>query len=292
MKQNCLALAIGGCVLLLTNSVQAQTDLQAKLLLDALVAHDSISAVKIVPLVNSVDYRDYNNSSLLMIASKYGFAKVCETLIEKGAKLDLQDNYGNTALIYATSFNKIEVINLLISKGANLNLKNKSNKNALMIASQNGYTGVVYLLQGKSDKEISPQPNIVDKAKDNPTVAQKTYSYKMDNSQHRSTGKVLGTISYLCIGTGLACYGAAWIIGENGGKEPTEESAAKSQKAYQTGRVFAAIGGAGLILNLFIKPSRSYAIRDYYKNWPKINVDKAFIYANSCSTGVGLKFSF
>jgi ankyrin repeat protein len=292
MKQFRLTILISFCLILLANNIEAQEDSQVKKLILAMEAKDSINVIVSAQELTSVSYTDSNNSSLLMIASRYGFTKVCDILIGKGANLDLQDKFGNTALIYATYFGNIEVVNLLISKGANLDLRNKNNENAFIIAKLNKNDKIAYSLQGNQEKEISPQNTVVAQTKGKPEVAQDTYNYQKDNSKHKEGGVVLRTVSYIVAGSSLAFYGAAWIIGENGGEEPTEESASKSKKAYEIGNLFLLSGTTGLLISLFIKPKSPKTIGDYYKSPPKMYLDKAFVYGNSYSLGVGLKFRF
>ena len=99
-----------------------------------------------------VDFRNSENTTLLMAASKNGYVKVCEILIKKGAILDLQDKYGATALIYASTYGHKEVVILLMNYGANLLLENKEGKTAFLIAYQNGNVEMANLLQGKPER--------------------------------------------------------------------------------------------------------------------------------------------
>src|SRR4030042_5987844 len=86
------------------NGIQAQTGTQAEKLYDALVAKDLKNALVLVQYVDSVNYTDKHDVSILMCASTSGYIEVCKILIDKGAKLNLQDTDGITALMQA-SFN-------------------------------------------------------------------------------------------------------------------------------------------------------------------------------------------
>ena len=103
MKTFFLTAIIAVFLLCSTNGIQAQTDTQAEKLVKALKTTDCTSAKVIVASIDSVDYMDKDNFSLLMYASAYGCIEVVKALLEKGAKLDLQKNTGETALMMASS---------------------------------------------------------------------------------------------------------------------------------------------------------------------------------------------
>lgn len=156
MKRTYLATIICCCFLLVSNYILAQKDQYAVKLMEALNAGDSSKTVEIASNVKSVNYRDSDDRSLLMIASKNGCTEVARILIENGAKLDFQDRNGVTALIFATAFGNTEVVKLLVIHGANLNLKTRQGKTALMIASQVGNTEIANIIQNSQLNNIPP----------------------------------------------------------------------------------------------------------------------------------------
>lgn len=288
MKQNYFAALISVFLILLSDVIQAQ-DQQAKLLMDSLVAQDSTSALRIAPLVDSLNYRDPNGLSLLMIASKLGYTKICEILIEKGTMLDLQDNYGNTALIYATSFGNVEVVNLLISKGANLDLQDRNGKTAYIIAYQIGNTEIESLLKSKLDSE--KPANIK-----NATQAKDETRYRNEMNVHKNIS--LWPFYIAAYTGGTICF----VIGtidlskcNNYDVNSTEyQTYYDKGKAFgNAGYIFAAVGAILELIEYINNHNGSTRYRNacnYDKN--KFKLDKMTFYANSYSAGIGLKFNF
>ena len=194
------------CLMLISTCVKAQYDPQAVKLMDELVAYDTASAIITAPSVISVDYTDSNNTTLLMAASKQGCRKVCEILIDRGAKLDLQDKYGSTALIYASAFGKSDVVSLLIRKGANSDLKNNSGKTAFIIANQNGNYEIAGLLESKLESESptniknSERPNSdVNPAKNDYVDFKSALSISMEAGSFKVTSIGISIFNYLTI---------------------------------------------------------------------------------------------
>jgi uncharacterized protein len=132
--------------------VSSKTSTKAEELCNALINKDLKNAVILVQNIDSVNFRDNNGNSLLMLASLGGFIDVSKLLIEKGAKLNLQNPIGGTALVYAIAGGHIEIINLLLNKGANLNLQDNNGATALFLASQEGYVEIVKILLDKGAK--------------------------------------------------------------------------------------------------------------------------------------------
>lgn len=68
----------------------------------------------------------------LMCAASYGHIGVVEYLIEKGAKPDLQNIHGTTALILASRAKQYDAAKILLEQKANPNVRNTKNSTALI----------------------------------------------------------------------------------------------------------------------------------------------------------------
>lgn len=89
-----------------------------------------------IKLIEEPDEADINGCTLLMNAAKNGNDWQIKTLLQSGAKVNLQDKDGWTALMYAVRYqDNINIIDLLIDNGANIKIKNKYDTSALIIAS-------------------------------------------------------------------------------------------------------------------------------------------------------------
>ncbi|MCX6328383.1 MAG: ankyrin repeat domain-containing protein [Bacteroidia bacterium] len=108
--------------------------------MNTLKAADYTNSKVIVTLVDSVDYMDKDNFSLLMYASVYGCPKVVKELLKKGANIDLQKITRETALMLTSANNNTEIVKLLTDEGAKLDLKTPERITALMVASIKGNT--------------------------------------------------------------------------------------------------------------------------------------------------------
>lgn len=69
-----------------------------------------------------------------MWASKNGYAKTCEGLLDNGARIDDVDNTGETALLEATRYNHVTVVEMLLDAGASILLRNNGNMGLIDVA--------------------------------------------------------------------------------------------------------------------------------------------------------------
>lgn len=182
--------------------------------------------------------------------------------------MDLQDNSGTTALMYASLVSNIEVVNLLITKGANVYLKNNDGKTAYTIAWENGNNTIVQILYKKISSEDQSNIKAIERA-----------------TKREKNGKVMKVLIWTCLCGAAISYGLGRGFSEGG----TAESEEISLKAYRIGYGFSIAGIALEILDLISE--KNYKRYSYTNNY-KINFDKAFLYANSYSAGIGLKFNF
>lgn len=70
----------------------------------------------------SLEARDSENMTPLMIVAKKGYADIAGRLINAGARVDAKDGYGCTALFYAIDGGHLEVVELLIANGVLLKI--------------------------------------------------------------------------------------------------------------------------------------------------------------------------
>ena len=57
-----------------------------------------------------------------------------QSLLKRGAKVNVTDNYGNTALMHAAKYGQKEVLRVLLENGGDLELRNFGGDTALMMA--------------------------------------------------------------------------------------------------------------------------------------------------------------
>ena len=89
----------------------------------------------------------YENSTLLMIASAFGYTNIVDELIEKGVDVNIQDKIGSTALMWAAPKGHINICKLLVGYGADVNVQDKNGWTVLMETANNRYIGATkYLL--------------------------------------------------------------------------------------------------------------------------------------------------
>lgn len=93
---------------------------------------------------------DYiEGASGLWAAASFGYNKICEYLIEKGAEVHTRTNAGSTPLRCACYDGHLETVKLLVSNGADIEAANKHGHNCLMIACYRSQIEVVKYLIDK-----------------------------------------------------------------------------------------------------------------------------------------------
>jgi ankyrin repeat protein len=89
-----------------------------------------------------LEIRDWNNSTPLMLAAKYGHSYTCSQLIDEGADVNAKDNENNTPLMFAAEKGLTEVCLELMDNGADVNAKSLGGTTSLMLAAGSGLTEV------------------------------------------------------------------------------------------------------------------------------------------------------
>jgi len=102
-----------------------------------------------------VNTRNSFGSTALMGAAAGGYKEIVQSLLMKNARTDIKARNGSTALMFAAKNGHLDVVGQLLAAGANANEITGEGVTALMYAVQGGYSGVVQkLLKGgaKSDR--------------------------------------------------------------------------------------------------------------------------------------------
>lgn len=138
----------------------AQTDPQAEKFFEMLRAEDCTTANYLAQSIKSVDYINFDDGSLLIAASVHNCKDVVNTLLDKGANIDLQTPGGYTALYAASWLGRTEVVKVLLDRGAKTGLQDKEGMTALHIATERGYAEVIKLLLDKgANQDIKTKSN-------------------------------------------------------------------------------------------------------------------------------------
>lgn len=98
------------------------------------------------PRPASIDARDANGLTQLMIAASAGQTATVRTLLASGASIDTTSADGRTALIAAAQNGHIDTVKALIAAGADLNRDTKGTGTALNVAENKGETAIAALL--------------------------------------------------------------------------------------------------------------------------------------------------
>ncbi|XP_054775822.1 uncharacterized protein LOC129284383 [Prosopis cineraria] len=94
-------------------------------------------------VINSADEEGW---APIHSAASIGNLEIVETLLDKGADVNLQNNGGRTALHYAASKGWLKIAEILISHGAKINVKDKVGSTPLHRAASTGNSELCELL--------------------------------------------------------------------------------------------------------------------------------------------------
>ena len=121
-----------------------------------------------------IEAKNFFNRTALMVAAAEGEIKVCEFLLERGAKIEAIDSrFGDTPLIQAAQCGKNNVCRLLIGKGADVNASNNGGWTALMYAANfNDLVTCQVLLENGAELRVRnvARNNAMDIAKSNKSM--------------------------------------------------------------------------------------------------------------------------
>jgi len=88
----------------------------------------------------------------LIDAAGSGDVSSVQTLLNKGANIELKNEYGYTALMYAAYYGHADVVRFLLNKGADVNAKDTYGRTALSLAGKGGYGEIVRILKDAGAK--------------------------------------------------------------------------------------------------------------------------------------------
>jgi len=101
----------------------------------------------LIRLGASIEQKDKNERTALMIAASLGRIDALECLIKNKAHLDGYDKFGWTALMLAIYYNQKDVVRVLLSSGSNVNLITKKGLTAIKVAIDNDRASLVPILK-------------------------------------------------------------------------------------------------------------------------------------------------
>ena len=91
----------------------------------------------------SVEERDREGNTALLVAANCGYEDIVSALIEAGANVDAANSDGDTALMIAARWDQSkDIIDNLLKAGANVDMQNKCGDTALIIAEENSRTSI------------------------------------------------------------------------------------------------------------------------------------------------------
>ena len=96
--------------------------------------------------IASLEQRNKNGNTELMIAATLGDLEQVKRLLARGAMVNAKNNYGSTALMGAAAGGFTDIVALLLAHGALPNSKSSDGSTALMFAAKNGQSEVVQQL--------------------------------------------------------------------------------------------------------------------------------------------------
>lgn len=108
-----------------------------------------------------VNAKDEDNASALIYALQSQHYAVAEMIIDAGAHINEIDNRKRTVLMIESAKGNIDAVNLLLNKGASLEYRDIDGRNALMLAAKNGRLEIIKFLLSKCKDKIDI--NLADK---------------------------------------------------------------------------------------------------------------------------------
>lgn len=101
--------------------------------------HDSTAIASLEP-------RNKNGNTELMIAATQGNAESVKYLLGRGVMVNAKNNFGSTALMGASAGGHGDIVRMLLARKATPDSKSRNGSTALLFAARNGHAEVVDLL--------------------------------------------------------------------------------------------------------------------------------------------------
>lgn len=111
--------------------------------------------------IASLEPRNKNGNTELMIAATQGNLAAVRNMLGHGVMVNAKNNFGSTALMGASAGGFEDIVQILLAKGATPDSKSRNGSTALMFAAKNGHTRVVdQLLAAGANVNISDRQGI------------------------------------------------------------------------------------------------------------------------------------
>ena len=85
-------------------------------------------------LETNVNIANANHLTALMVAAKFGYADVCQLLLDRGENPNLGDINEKTSLMWAVQGGQVGISHLLLNRGADPNIASDDGSTPLIIA--------------------------------------------------------------------------------------------------------------------------------------------------------------
>jgi uncharacterized protein len=115
--------------------------------LHAAAASDDAAAIsKLIARGATIDARDHNGATALLVATQRNRINAAKALIEAGADVNARDNINDSPYLYAGARGHLEILNMTLAHGADLKSTNRFGGTALIPASERGHVETVRTL--------------------------------------------------------------------------------------------------------------------------------------------------
>ncbi len=118
-------------------------------ILEEMKNDDFTSVIEWLNKGGSVNARNKDGLTLLMVAAWNGYTNTMQILLNRGADVNAKSRSGETALMLTALYGHTNAVNTLLKKGADVNTKSVDGNTALMRAALAGYTDTVKTLLDK-----------------------------------------------------------------------------------------------------------------------------------------------
>ena len=130
----------------LLNRINSPSDAREMTLLHVAARLNRLETIDYFVNKKNVNLQDRWGITALMVAAQYGTADMVKTLLEHGAKPDIQNNDGWTALALAARYGTADMVKTLLEHGAKPDIQKNDGWPVLIIAARYGTADMVKIL--------------------------------------------------------------------------------------------------------------------------------------------------